>query len=114
MIHTGMFNKKASFFRLVSSVNDFGARDDVSEELVFESFVYLSHLRNSEFLESRKLSDKSKLRLRVRYHPKIFLLDTVDCFVKIDNVYWNILSIENVLNRNNEFLLYLEHRNDGN
>lgn len=112
VITTGMFNKKVSFIRYGVKVNSFGGRGGKTEEELFTCYAYLSNLRNSEFWESRHGSDKSKLRIRIRFTPKALKLDTKDCFVKIDNKTWNILSIENVLNRNKEFLMYLEYRDE--
>ena len=50
--------------------------------------------------------------MRIRFTPKILELDTKTCFVKIDDKTWNILSIENVLNRNREYLMYLEYKDE--
>lgn len=111
-IQTGMFNKRVSFIRYSVVTNSFGARGGRKEEELFETFAYLSNLRNSEFWESRRGSDKSKLRIRIRFTPKALELNTKNCFVKIDDKVWNILSIENVLNRNREFLMYLEYKDE--
>ena len=112
VIQTGMFNKKVTFIKRKAKVNSFGGRGGNEDVQLFQTYAYLSNLRNSEFWESQRNNDKSKLRVRVRYTPKILQLDTKSCFVKIDNKIWNILSIENVLNRNREFLLYLEYRDE--
>lgn len=108
VIHTGMFNKKATFIRYTTKINSYGARLGREEEIITEQYVYTSNLRNSEFWENRHGNEKGKLRIRVRFTPKLLQLNEKDCFVKIDDKVWNILSIENVLNRNKEFLLYLE------
>lgn len=112
VIQTGMFNKKVTFIKYAVVTNSFGARGKREETELFQTYGYISNLRNSEFWESRHGNDKSKLRLRVRFTPKVLELDTKTCFVKIDNKTWNILSIENVLNRNKEYLMYLEYRDE--
>lgn len=111
-IQTGMFNKKVSFIKFKVNINSFGGRGKREEEELFTTYAYLSNLRNSEFWEERRVSDKTKLRIRIRYNPKVLELNTEDCFVKIDGKTWNILSIENVLERNREFLMYLEYRDE--
>lgn len=113
MIQTGMFNKKVSFYKVTTEVNDFGVHGTRTYEKLFDSYVYTSHLRNNEFWEAKRFNDKSKLRIRIRYHPRISELNNRDSFVEIDGEYWNILSVENILNRNMEFLLYLELKKDG-
>lgn len=110
VITTGMFNKKVIFIKVSTQINEIGARGKKVEENLLTTYAYTSYLRNTEFWESKRVSDKSKLRIRVRFHPKILQLNTKDCYVKIDDKLWNILSIENVLERNKEFLMYLEYR----
>lgn len=112
VIQTGMFNKRVTFIKQTVTTTSYGGRGKRVEEELFDSYAYLSNLRNSEFWESRRISDKSKLRIRIRFTPKALELDTKTCFVKIDNKIWNILSIENVLNRNREILMYLEYKDE--
>lgn len=109
-IMTGMFNKKAIFIKEEISVTDYGGRGKSVEVELLTTYVYTSNLRNSEYWDSKRVSDKSKLRIRVRFHKKLLEINTKDCFVIIDNFKWNILSVENVFERNREFLMYLERK----
>lgn len=113
MIHTGMYNKLAYFYKLEETVNSFGARGDRKKKLVGKAYVYMSNLRNSELWESRRINDNSKLRIRVRFCPWLLEVNTRNTFVEIDGVMWNVLSVENVLNRNRDFLFYLERKKNG-
>ena len=112
MIHTGMFNKKVTIVKSKDVINEFGARIRSSDETFLTIYGYLSNFRNNEFWESRRRNDKSKLRLRIRFHKKMLEVNNREFYVIVDNSRWNILSIENVYERNREFLLYLEKRDD--
>lgn len=112
MIHTGMFNKKITIVKSKDVINEFGARSKSADENFLKIYGYLSNFRNNEFWESRRRNDKSKLRLRIRFHRKMLEVNNREFYVIIDNLRWNILSIENVLERNREFLLYLEKRDE--
>lgn len=108
MIHTGMFNTLVTFYKSERVVNSIGARLPREKKEILTVYGYLSNLRGSEYWEQHHLSKKAKLRLRVRYHPLIKEFDTKTCFVTIEGIDYNILSIENVLNRNREYYMYLE------
>ena len=110
VIQSGAYNKLATFYTIPSVINSFGGCEKGEKEEVFRSYVYMSNLRNSEYWENHRATDKNKLRIRVRFTPKMLEVDTKKDFVEIDGEYWNILSIENVYNRNREYLLYLEKR----
>lgn len=110
VIQSGTYNKLAIFYEIPSNINSFGAREKDTSKEIFRSYVYMSNLRNSEFWENQRVTDKNKLRIRVKFNPKMLEMDTNHNFVEIDDETWNILSIENVYNRNREFLLYLEKR----
>lgn len=112
VICSGMFNKKVSFVKIKVLVNSFGGRGKVIKEKLFDEFVYLSNLRNAEFFDNYRSKSKTKLRLRVRFSKKLLLLDSDSCFVDVDGKFFNILSMENVLCRNREILMYLEAKDE--
>lgn len=108
VIQTGMFNKKVTFFNSVREVTPYGARRDRIREDLFSCYAYVSNIRGQEFWQASRISERPKLRIRIRRHPKIDLVDTLKTFVSIDGEDYNILSMENVLNRNREYYFYLE------
>lgn len=111
-IHTGMFNKKVTFFRSEREVSPYGARRERIKINLFSCYAYVSNIRGAEFWESRRLSERPKMRIRVRWHPKIDSVDTINTFVNIDGTDYNILSMEDVLGRRREFYFYLEGAKD--
>lgn len=107
MIGTGHFNTKVMFLESVRTANSFGARGKREYNKVFSCYGYISHFRNSEFWENKTLQSKERLRLRIRY-SSLVNLNTSMLVTFDEHKFYNVVSVENVLNRNREYLIYLE------